>query len=1692
MRPSYRPHSRFGRRSRLNRQRQLCSAARRSGSRRLSAEALERRDLLAVTFQFDFVEDNVIGFNDPTNGADFRSALQSVADRFGNAIINDAIIDISVQSFAYTGDDIAGAASELPPAIPGGGFADPLIATKIKGETDFNGVDADGRLEVHFPEPSDSLQFELDPTDVDSGELDFGAVVFHELVHAVGWTSATTASGADDDGAGLGSGGTWRPYDAFLSDSAGNRLIDGDANSATAFQMDTTAWSTTSTGGVGTLTPGDVGNGLYFAGPIASFVYGGPVPLFSPDPFLPASSVVHLDSEGFPDTASPFDPTTHLMSHGIVTGAVPQQLTTLEVAILADIGIQTVEDVPPVLTLPSLNLFLEGDTTGGYSTTGMELTDYLATVLATDNVDPNPTLGFSLPALLPLGINTVTVTATDWSGNESTGDLTIVVDDDTPPELTVSPTLVTLEATSSDGVTGVTLPVTAIASDIVDPNPIVDDGGNSFALGDSIATFAATDSLSNSSTQDVTVRVVDTTPPAWNQTGSISVVGNSFAGSTLDNPLLVAGVNSLFTDAVDDELTLLWDVTELSYGANTVSVTVTDDFNNQIQQSLQITVEDNRIAVTTADDESDVDPLLQATDVSLREAIQVANDRPGHDVIYFDASVVDSIVLDPTLGTLPILDSLSLFGIDRDTTLIDGNNLIGVFRATEDAGDLLIDGLTIQNGLTTAEFAFGAGIRFDSTGVLTVRDSLVTGNQTTGSGGAGAGIQSTEGDVRIERTTVSDNETSGAFSAGGGIWTGGGNLTITDSQVTGNSTTSSYATGGGVYALSGVTTISRSTIDGNSTAGGRAGGGGISALVGTITVLDSTISNNSTTGNLSSGGGIRALRSDVTIRNSTITGNTSSSSDGGGVELDQSTATITSSTISANTANLVGGGIHAFETDALLNLAGSIVAGNTDNQTAPDISADASQLGSIRFSLIGNNAGTPLAESGLPTPDNGNLIGDAAGSGVVDPLLFPLADNGGPTLTIMPSEGSPAIDAGDPDFDENGFDPTLTFDQRGPIFSRLINGRIDLGAIERVSDVMLQWDSPEDIVFRTPLSSVQLDAQANVPGTFSYVPPAGILLSAGQNQTLRVTFTPTDPALDSVSLTTTINVFRANPVITWQPGDVFAAGTVLDESQLSATADAAGTFVYDPPAGTTLTAGLNQTLTATFTPDDAVNFESVTTTVSIDVIGRRDFGDAPDPYPVRLADDGPRHGIDSEENTIFLGTGLTVESDGVASPLADSDSDDSFELVSNLVTDPTNPTTTTALIVASADARLDAWIDFNGDGDWNDVGEQLATAMTVTAGVNRLPIVVPAGSQVGSTVARVRISSIGGLAPTGPADDGEVEDHLVSIGAIETTVVQVQWTASPLAIVEENGQWVIRIDATNAIELPQRTDLSLAIVGDDVSQSITVPLGFVEQIESFSVDGTTRRNELFVTGDGVLDLSGDATGFQNLRVLDLSDPAAQQLVFDSAGIGQLSPDVGIVEIVLGSEDAFRLVDGDGWRIVTDDPNDPLTKVATNASGDLQIQATVGSAWTNFIQSGDVDNNGAVTPIDALRVINEIRRRTLTVDNTSDLMAPAAASLSEMVYPDVNGSGTLTPVDALSVINIIRRSRSTGGGGESLTVGNGSPANLDASASLATPVVAVPIAQMDSTESVEKKRQEILDQVMGDWAASSTETDPDRS
>jgi hypothetical protein len=145
----------------------------------------------------------------------------------------------------------------------------------------------------------------------------------------------------------------------------------------------------------------------------------------------------------------------------------------------------------------------------------------------------------------------------------------------------------------------------------------------------------------------------------------------------------------------------------------------------------------------------------------------------------------------------------------------------------------------------------------------------------------------------------------------------------------------------------------------------------------------------------------------------------------------------------------------------------------------------------------------------------------------------------------------------------------------------------------------ISWNPPASIPYGTALSGTQLNATADVPGTFSYTPAAGTVLNAGA-QTLTATFTPTDTSASPATATVQLTVSQANPIITWPTPTAIQQGTALSSKQLDATASVPGTFSYNPAAGTLPAMGI-QTLTATFTPSDTSNYASTKATNSLTV-----------------------------------------------------------------------------------------------------------------------------------------------------------------------------------------------------------------------------------------------------------------------------------------------------------------------------------------------------------------------------------------------------------------------------------------------------------------------------------------------------------
>ncbi len=366
----------------------------------------------------------------------------------------------------------------------------------------------------------------------------------------------------------------------------------------------------------------------------------------------------------------------------------------------------------------------------------------------------------------------------------------------------------------------------------------------------------------------------------------------------------------------------------------------------------------------------------------------------------------------------------STLQLDKNVT-IDGSSLTSHVKIS---GDSNADGAP-----DVGVFAIPAGVW----ATLTHLDII---NGTAQDGG---GIYN-GGTLTLTQSTLSGN--TAAFS-GGGI-DNHGTLTVTQSSVSGNSA----SVGGGIFNDV-VLTVTRSTVSGN-TAGN---GGGIDNL-GTLTVTQSTLAGNTA----QRGGGLLNL-SDATVISSTVSGN-SATSYGGGIANNNILALL-NSTVSGNAATQEGGrggaldiwGDGPYEGRAII--VNSTIVSNTafDTSTSGIWLAANAGASTIANSIVAQNGATNnvWVEDGTLTSLGYNLTNSGAGTpftattdltGTV-PLLGPLGDHGGGTLTHALLPGSPALDL--IPFGVSGCGTDYTQDQRGEARPYPAGGACDAGAYER-------------------------------------------------------------------------------------------------------------------------------------------------------------------------------------------------------------------------------------------------------------------------------------------------------------------------------------------------------------------------------------------------------------------------------------------------------------------------------------------------------------------------------------------------------------------------------------------------------------------------------------------------------------------
>ena len=390
----------------------------------------------------------------------------------------------------------------------------------------------------------------------------------------------------------------------------------------------------------------------------------------------------------------------------------------------------------------------------------------------------------------------------------------------------------------------------------------------------------------------------------------------------------------------------------------------------------------------------------------------------------------------------------------------------------------------------------------------------------------------------------------------------------------------------------------------------------------------------------------------------------------------------------------------------------------------------------------------------------------------------------------------------------------------------------------------------------------------------------------------------------------------------------------------------------------------------------------------IDSVGPVDIGDAPAPYPSAPEDDGARH--------LFIG-GLFPLGPRLGSVWG---GDDGIVFTTALVPG------VNAAVEASVNeaALLDAWIDFNGDGDWDDGGERIFAGVNVSAGANNLNFTIPAGAVAEITYARFRLSSTGVDLPTGFAIDGEVEDYQLVIGT--NTIV------ADLSITKENSLAHIFPGQDFDYTVTAYNDGPSAVTGADVSDTIPDELQCDAWTCSASVGASCTASGSGDINDTV-DLASGASVTYTLGC-QFGDNSPPQIVTNTASI---TPPDGTIDPDLDNNNTDD-IDSAGLVDTGDAPSPPYQTLlvgGVDGARHLQVGAggpRLGSAWdADSAAHSDPDalgdDNDGIDDEDGVVFTSDV---VAGENATVDVIASEAAVLD--AWLDFNGIASWGPAEKI--------------------------------------------------------------------------------
>jgi VCBS repeat-containing protein len=250
-----------------------------------------------------------------------KNSLQTAANLVGSYIVVSKpvtlVFDVTAEKSPNSAT-LASAGSYLTSASAG--FFNTVVQNKILTGVDSNGAVADGYIDVNL-----GIAWAFGDS-VSGSQYDFVSTAMHEMLHAFGFLSYVDAPGSSWNSRGT----NWTKFDSFIVNNKKTKVIGITGNR----NRWNTAYNSNLTGGSA---------GLYFGGPNAIAVYGGPVPLYTPSPWEAGSSVTHLNDSTFTGV------TTQLMNALADTGKGIRTLSAVELAIFKDLG-YTVVPAPVTAT----------------------------------------------------------------------------------------------------------------------------------------------------------------------------------------------------------------------------------------------------------------------------------------------------------------------------------------------------------------------------------------------------------------------------------------------------------------------------------------------------------------------------------------------------------------------------------------------------------------------------------------------------------------------------------------------------------------------------------------------------------------------------------------------------------------------------------------------------------------------------------------------------------------------------------------------------------------------------------------------------------------------------------------------------------------------------------------------------------------------------------------------------------------------------------------------------------------------------------------------------------------------------------------------------------------------------------------------------------------------------------------------